>query len=119
VSVASLSECRTAVERLGERIAGADAGVRDQLQDRTVSCTVTDLGVVFRGRLTAGGLSDLTDGPTAEDSVAPAQLRLAMSSDDLVALVDGQLNFAGAWASGRVRLEASIRDLLRLRGLLS
>jgi hypothetical protein len=35
-----------------------------------------------------------------------------------VALVAGELNFARAWASGRVRLEAGLRDLLRLEKLL-
>ncbi|MGW6554351.1 sterol-binding protein, partial [Streptomyces sp. NPDC055051] len=34
------------------------------------------------------------------------------------AMVGGGLNFAKAWASGRVRLEAGFRDLLRLRSLL-
>jgi hypothetical protein len=33
-------------------------------------------------------------------------------------MVDGRLNFAKAWASGRIRLEAGFRDLLRLRTLL-
>lgn len=41
-----------------------------------------------------------------------------MTGDDLVALVDGGLHFARAWASGRVRLEAGLRDLFQLRKLL-
>jgi hypothetical protein len=41
-----------------------------------------------------------------------------MSGDDLVAMVDGELNFAKAWGSGRVRLEAALLDLFRLRKLL-
>lgn len=41
-----------------------------------------------------------------------------MTGDDLVAMVDGELNFAKAWGSGRVRLEAGFRDLLKLRSLL-
>jgi hypothetical protein len=32
--------------------------------------------------------------------------------------VGGELNFAAAWASGRVRLEAGLMDLFRLRKLL-
>lgn len=42
----------------------------------------------------------------------------AWLGDDLVALVDGELNFAKAWGSGRVKLHASLRDLLVLRKLL-
>ena len=41
-----------------------------------------------------------------------------MKSDDLIALTDGKLNFAAAWATGRVKLEAGLRDLLRLRKIL-
>jgi hypothetical protein len=117
--LASEDACRSAVERLGERIADADPEVRAQLQDRSVSCTITDLDVIFRGRLSDEGLSDLTQGPVADDDGGRAQLRLTMSSDDLVALVDGELGFAPAWASGRVKLDASLRDLFRLRSLLS
>jgi putative sterol carrier protein len=41
-----------------------------------------------------------------------------LTSDDLVALTDGQLNVASAWATGRLRVDASIKDMLRLRALL-
>lgn len=41
-----------------------------------------------------------------------------MAGDDLIALVNGELHFARAWAAGRVKLEAGVRDLLRLRKLL-
>ena len=33
-------------------------------------------------------------------------------------LVDGRLPFPHAWATGRIRLDASFRDLLRLRSLM-
>lgn len=59
-------------------------------------------------------VTDSVEGPPREK----AEIRLAMTGDDLVALVDGELNFARAWGSGRVRLEAGFRDLLRLRSLL-
>jgi hypothetical protein len=47
-----------------------------------------------------------------------ADIRLTMNSDDLVALTEGRLSFGPAWASGRVKLEAGLRDLLRLRKML-
>jgi hypothetical protein len=50
-------------------------------------------------------------------AVPKADIRLTMSSDDLVALTDGRLSFGPAWASGRIKLEAGLRDLLRLRKL--
>jgi hypothetical protein len=35
-----------------------------------------------------------------------------------VALTDGHLDFGRAWLSGRVKVEASVRDLLKLRSML-
>ncbi|QNS07042.1 SCP2 sterol-binding domain-containing protein [Streptomyces xanthii] len=115
--MATIEECRAALERLSESMTRADGDVRAAAAlDRSLSCRITDLDVTFSGRLQDGRIVvlDTRPGPPAEK----AQIRLAMSGDDLVAMVDGELNFAKAWASGRVRLEASFRDLLRLRTLL-
>jgi putative sterol carrier protein len=38
-----------------------------------------------------------------------------MTSDDLLALVAGQLKVPAAWATGRIKVEAGVRDLLTLR----
>ncbi|MBK3647324.1 SCP2 sterol-binding domain-containing protein, partial [Streptomyces sp. MBT33] len=84
--------------------------------DRSVSCRITDLDVTFVGRMTQGRIrvDEVLQGPPREK----AQIRLSMAGDDLVGLVDGELNFARAWGSGRVKLEASLVDLFRLRKLL-
>lgn len=115
--MATTEESRHALDALAQSLARADGGVRAAAsRDRTVSCHLTDLDITFTGRLTDGRLQVLEqlDGPPRE----PAQIRLATTGDDLVALVAGRLDFARAWASGRVRLEAGLRDLLRLRSLL-
>ncbi|MGA4959596.1 SCP2 sterol-binding domain-containing protein [Streptomyces lavendulocolor] len=115
--MATIDECRTALDRLAQDLTHADGAVRGAAAlDRTLSCHVTDLDVTFTGRLAGGRLEvlDRVDGPPPER----ADVRLAMAGDDLVALVGGELNFARAWASGRIRLEAGFRDLLRLRSLL-
>jgi hypothetical protein len=41
-----------------------------------------------------------------------------LTSDDLLAMHRGDLPFSRAYAAGRVRLDASVTDLLRLRALL-
>ena len=41
-----------------------------------------------------------------------------MGSDDLVDLVEGRISFLSAFTSGKVKVDASIVDLLRLRSLL-
>ena len=54
---------------------------------------------------------------TVEECSA-AHITVRVRSDDLIALAEGRLGFAGAWASGKVKVDASLTDLLRLRSLL-
>ncbi|MGW2560322.1 SCP2 sterol-binding domain-containing protein [Streptomyces sp. NPDC001514] len=115
--MATTEECRSALDRLSDNLAKADGEVRSAAAlDRSLSCHIKDLDITFTGRLAAGRIQvlDTLNGAPPDK----AEIRLAMAGDDLVAMVDGQLNFAKAWASGRVRLEAGFRDLLRLRALL-
>ncbi|MFG2313059.1 SCP2 sterol-binding domain-containing protein [Streptomyces sp. NPDC048566] len=115
--MATTEECRAALDKLSDTMASAEGDVRTAAAlDRSLSCRVTDLDVTFTGRLRDGRIEvlDTLQGPPPDR----AQIRLAMTGDDLVALVDGRLNFAKAWGSGRVRLEAGLRDLFRLRSLL-
>ncbi|MFF2354687.1 SCP2 sterol-binding domain-containing protein [Kitasatospora sp. NPDC058115] len=115
--MADAEECRQALEQLSRNVAKATGDVRKAAElDRSLSCRITDLDLTFTGRLRGGSIEGLREAPGVP--AAKADIRLTMSSDDLVALVDGGLNFASAWATGRVRLEAGFRDLLRLRTLL-
>ncbi|MEU0913860.1 sterol-binding protein [Streptomyces althioticus] len=115
--MATIEECRAALDKLSDSMGRAEGDVRAAASmERSVSCHVTDLDVTFAGRLTGGRIevSGTHPGPPREK----AQIRLAMTGDDLVTLVDGELHFARAWATGRVRLEAGLRDLFQLRKLL-
>ncbi|MEU0354007.1 SCP2 sterol-binding domain-containing protein [Streptomyces cyaneofuscatus] len=115
--MATMAECRSALDKLSDNLATADGDVRGAAAlDRSLSCHIKDLDITFTGHLADGRIQvrDTVEGPPREK----AEIRLAMTSDDLVALVDGDLNFAKAWASGRVRLEAGFRDLLKLKSLL-
>jgi hypothetical protein len=55
----------------------------------------------------------MTDGDDPD-----AKITLSTTSDDLVALVNGELDFTRALAARRVSLSASPFDLLKLRKLL-
>jgi hypothetical protein len=115
--MATIAECRAALEKLSDSMQHAEGDVRTAAAlDRSVSCHITDLDVTFVGRLQGGRIQvhDTVQGPPPEK----AGIRLAMTGDDLVALVDGELHFAKAWGSGRVKLHAGVRDLLVLRKLL-
>ncbi|MFF7730416.1 SCP2 sterol-binding domain-containing protein [Streptomyces sp. NPDC008001] len=115
--MATIEECRAALDRLAESLAGAKGELRDAAApDRSLSCHITDLDVTFTGHLMGGRIQDVETQPGTPER--RAEIALTMSGDDLVSLVDGRLNFAKAWAAGRVRVQASLRDVLRLRSLL-
>jgi len=112
--MASESQCRSAIEKLVERVGEVDPHTRQgNVPDRTIGCTVLDLDLTYVADVRAGELENLR----VESGQFRPQVRLVCSSDDLILLTDGDLSFASAWASGRVRLDASLRDLLRLRNL--
>ena len=111
--MATVEECEQALLELAARTEKGDTPGPHQDYDRSLSCKLHDLGVVFAGRLEGGRLRNIRQ---AADPAA--QIRMETSSDDLVRLVRGKLNLGSAWATGRVRVHASVRDLMLLRLLL-
>jgi SCP-2 sterol transfer family len=112
--MATVEECERALHELAGRLAGNSGGdVRGKLEDRSLSCELRDLNVVYGGRLHEGRLVDIQ-----RVGAADAQIRLSMTSDDLLAVTAGELNLGKAWATGRVKISASVFDLLKLRALL-
>ena len=108
-------DCRMALQKLAGRLSELSPAERDQyFGNRTMSVTVPDLGVTFVTVLGAG------DDPVrqAVPGEPPADMRLTASSDEVVALAEQPMNIARAWMSGRVKIEASVKDLFRLRRLL-
>jgi predicted lipid carrier protein YhbT len=113
-NVATLEQCHQALERLSGRLASVDPESRQEHAfDRTISCHVPDLDTTFTGELRDGEIHDLTTEPAPK-----AQIRLTAASDDLVALTEGELGFGQAWLSGRVKVEAGVRDMLKLRSIV-
>jgi hypothetical protein len=110
--VATVDECEQALHTLAQRLQDSESSRRKAGFDRSVTCTIRDLDVVFGGRLKDGLLVDI-----ARTTSREAQVRLAMTGDDLLALVDGTLKMSSAWATGRVKIDAGVRDLVRLRSL--
>lgn len=115
--MASVDDCEQALRSLAERLNAVDADTRNRyVLARTVACRVPDLGVVFLGRLDEDGLQEIRCAESLDKS--DAQVRLAATSDDLLALINGTLAVPTAWATGRLKIEASVLDLLKLRTLL-
>lgn len=115
--MATLEQCRLALESVVARVADVHPEVRGRyVVTRTLACRVPDLSVVFLATLDDDGLQGLRHEPGT--SAHGAQVRLAAHSDDLLALVGGELSPPAAWATGRLKVEASVLDLLKLRALL-
>ncbi|HEY2299533.1 MAG TPA: alkyl sulfatase C-terminal domain-containing protein [Jatrophihabitans sp.] len=109
--MASVEECDAAFHSLADRLSASDPSKRTDL-DRTLTCRLPDIGVIFAGHLHDGKLTDIR---RVDD--ATAQVKLTMSSDDLIDLVSGRANFASAWASGRIKIDAGMFDLIKLRSV--
>ena len=119
--MASLEQCQDALAGLIERLAQVDPEVRRKYAvERTVTCRVSDLDVVFLAQLADDGTVSTietvgADGPGARTG---GQVGLTLRSDDLIALIEGRLGLPAAWATGRLKIDASLLDLLKLRALL-
>ncbi|MBG6066385.1 sterol-binding protein [Micromonospora ureilytica] len=112
--MASVDECRQALQELAARLDRNAETVRERIDlDRTLACRITDLDTAFHGRITGGRLVELTDGDNPK-----AKIALSTSSDDLLALVRGDLDVTNAVTSRRVSIKANPFDLLKLRKLL-
>lgn len=114
--MATAEECRQALERLTGQIADMDPKDREAfLADRQLSVEVTDLGITFLTHLRPDGASAIT---VANGSDGPAQVRFSVKSDDLVAIADDPGIFIRSWLTGRLKIHASVSDMLRLRKLI-
>lgn len=114
--MATAEECQQAFEKLTGRLSELDPKERDAFfSGRSFSCHVTDLDVTYVTRF----------GPQGADPVhlaAPgdprADVRMTASSGTVLELADNVSAFPRAWVTGKVKVQASMRDLLRLRKLL-
>jgi hypothetical protein len=112
--VATVDECRQALQDLAARLDRNAETVREHVDlDRTLACRISDLETAFHGRLTGGRLLGLTDGDDPK-----AKIAMTTTSDDLIALVRGDLDVTRAVASRRVSIKANPFDLMKLRKLL-
>jgi SCP-2 sterol transfer family len=113
--MSTAEECRTALQKLAARLSELSPAERDQyFGNRTMSVTIPDLGITYVTKLGGG------DDPVRElgpDEPA-ADIRLTGNSAEVLALAEQPVNIARAWVSGKIKIEASVKDLFRLRRLL-
>jgi predicted lipid carrier protein YhbT len=113
--MATVAQCQAALDQLIAALAAVDATLRAKhVPQRTVACRLHDIDVTFLGRLDEHGVHDVEQLDGEEPA---ADVRLSMTSDELIALANGDEDFLHAWLRGRVQVSAPMRDLLRLRSL--
>ena len=113
--MATKAEVERHLAVLMARLDGNEANVRSAIPSRKVlRCVVPDLGAAWFSVVDDGHVSP----PSETSPDGPADITLTVRSDDLVDLVSGRVSFLSAFTAGRVKVDASIVDLLRLRSLL-
>jgi hypothetical protein len=116
--MATAEQCRDALDQLARTIDDVAPEIRTKhLPARTVACRVKDLDVVFTARLDEDGVHDIATLADGAES-PPADVRVTLTSDALIALVNREDQFVAAWLHGRVQVSAPVRDILRLRSAI-
>jgi hypothetical protein len=112
--VANVDEVETILDGLLERFREMDPATRAMMPaHRTIEARCPDLDLVRYGRWNNGTLY-VSDEPISRRP----DIRISVRSDDLVRLSRGELTFGQAYLGGRIRIDASMSDLLRLRAVL-
>lgn len=116
--MASLTEVERKLEELRARLDASDEGARalgDSLREaRILSLQLTDLDADFWTELQGGRM-----GPIHRGAPDEAHIRIRATSDDFVKVLDGTVGGVfSAYLGGRLAIDASVSDLLRLRKLM-
>lgn len=108
-------EVEALLGELAERFAAIDPDLRRTMlpSRRTLELALSDLGVRYHTTLEQGELS-----PLAQGALERPDVRVTAESEDLADVAQGRLPLVQAYTSGRLRIEASMMDLLRLRAVL-
>lgn len=113
--MASPQECQQALQKLAARLSELSPQDRENyFGDRSVSVTIPDIDVTY---VTSLGTADAPVREVAPGD-PPADIRLTANSDEVVSLAESPMNIGRSWIAGRVKIEASVKDLFRLRRLL-
>jgi hypothetical protein len=108
-------ECQDALQKLAGRLSDMSPEDRDTyFGNRSISVTIPDVGVTFVTKLGSG------DDPVREavPGDPPADIKLTADSAEVASLAESPMNIGRSWVAGRVKIEASVKDLFRLRRLL-
>jgi predicted lipid carrier protein YhbT len=110
--VATALEVERALRSLMKKLDDAELEP-DSIPNRVVVCALPDLRIAFRTQLKDSRFNGLKKVELEEHGDA----RITARSDDLIALIDGRLNVAFAFITGKIRIDAPASDLMMMRRL--
>jgi hypothetical protein len=114
--VATKRQVETKLRELIKRLEGTEEGVAalsDALPEpRVIEVYVPDLDESFWTELASGKMGKLHGGTPPR-----ADIRLEAGSDDLIEVLDGRRSMFSSYVAGRMKVEASFADIMRLRKL--
>jgi hypothetical protein len=116
VDVATKREVEGKLRELIARLSGTETA-QDKLaqsmpEPKIIAVIVPDLDAEYWATMEEGRMDRLHPGVPEH-----ADITIRVGSDDLVSVADGATSFFSAFVSGRIKIEASVSDLLRLRRL--
>jgi hypothetical protein len=112
--VATIEEVDAVIGDLLGRLGQVDDSTLALLPSkRLIEASCPDLDYVRHAEWRSGSIVMLDEPPNGR-----ADIRISVRSDDLLKIVSGELPFGRAYTSNKVRLDASMTDLLRLRAVL-
>lgn len=111
--VATEEEVDATLHGLARRLAEAQVGSRSLPERRSLAVFIKDLDVTYTAVFGDGMILNLQrQVPAGSEDV-----RIHVSSDDLIALANGRMGVGGALLTGKLRVDAGMSDLLLLRRL--
>ena len=106
------SKLRELISRLDQAQEGQEGLSRALPETKVIEVFVSDLDQSYWAELAGGRMGQLRKGrPEMTD------IRVEAESDVLVEMVDGERSIFSSYLGGRVKVEASFNDLMRLRKL--
>lgn len=111
--MASVEEVEGVLDALLAKVGKVDERKRSRFPStRTIEARCPDIEHIRYARWHDGAMTLLDHAPANID------IRLRINSDDLLEIAAGRLSFGRAYTSGRLKLEASMSDLIRLGSML-
>jgi hypothetical protein len=105
-----LRELRTRLEQTRDGVAALSQALPER---RVIEVYVVDLDTTYWTELVDGRMGSLQRGPSDDG----ADMRLEVESDDLIDIIDGRRSMFSSYVAGRMKVEASFADIMRLRKL--